>query len=287
MKKRYKFLINGVFLSGILLGNVLPAFALGETNPLSFQGNGSRVIDTGTPSAMLPVSVMAQDISSIVNTTSSVTYSGNNVSAEATTSDYGYSGSISASGYNTAWRSGGYFHDEISFGSVNSGTYTIDFVFDVNASAELYDNSGRTDLTMTMSYWDGYSYTSLDTKYLLSVSGNGGSEAVSGAYHLSLTGIDYTDLVESGHQSFLPYTIGLWGDAVNGSLSWTDVVLADVIVTDESGAILVPGSYELQSDSLAFNAVTSDVPLPGAIWLLGFGFAGFAGLRGRENCQLS
>lgn len=293
MKKRNRILINGVFLSGILLGNTIPAFALGEINPLSFQGNGSRVIDTGKPSIPRAVTIMAEDISSSANSTSSVTYSGNSgastVSASATTSDYEFSGSLSASGNDKAWRTGGYFYDEISFSAATSGTYSIEFVFNINASAQLFTTTGRTDLTMTMSYWDGHRYRSLDTQRLLSISGNNLTGSVSGPYHLAMTGINYTNLNNSGSQTYLPYTIGLWGDAVNGSISWSNVALADVIVKDAAGNTLAPSSHTLQNDSIAFNAVTApqDVPLPGAVWLLGFGFAGLAGLRGRTNSRLA
>ncbi len=283
MKKRDVLFIKGIFLSCLLLGNALPAFALGELNPLSFQGNGARIIDTGTSSRGLPVSIIAESISPQVNTTSSATYSATNVSAWATTSDYGFSGSITASDNSNAWRSGGYFRDEVSFSSVNSGTYSIDFIFNVNANTQLYSQYGRTDLAMTLSYWDGHAYTSLDTKYLLSASGSNINKDVSGEYHLSLTGIDRTNLIESENQVFLPYTFGLWGDAVNGSISWSNIALTDVIVTDDTGAILTPDLYTLHSDSsLAFNEVAA-VPLPGTVWLLGLACAALATLRGRNN----
>jgi len=288
MIKKDAFFLKGVVLSVVVLGNALPAFALGETNPLSFQGNGSRIIDTGRPGPVLPVSIMAENISTQVNTTSTASYTGANISASATTSDYGFSGSVAASGYSNAWRSGGYFHDEVSFSPVNSGTYSIDFIFNVNANTLLFQD-GRTDLAMTLSYWDGHAYTSLDTKYLLSANGSNITQSVSGEYQLSLTGIDSTNLIESGNTAFLPYTIGLWGGAVNGSISWGNIVLTDVVVKDSAGVILNPNSYALHSDSLAFNAVAApaEVPLPGAIWLLGLGFAGFAALRRRENKRLS
>jgi|GEM_PF-3769809 len=288
MKKRYSVVINGFFLSSVLLGNALPAFALGETEPLSFHGNGSRVIDTGTPSASLPVSIMAEDVSSSANTTTSATYSSSNIAASATTSDYRFAGSLSASGYDEAWRSGGYVRDELTFGSVSSGTYAIDFVFNVNASSQLYDSTGRTDLKLTMSYWDGVSYTPIATQSLLSITGDMATKTVSGTYHLSLAGIDRTNLSESDGAVYLPYTIGLWGEAANGTISWSDVVLADVVVTDNAGVVLVPGSYDLYSDSLAFNAVAvpAAVPLPGAIWLFGLCFSGLAALRAwRENIR--
>lgn len=281
MKKHYRVFINGLVFGGTLLVGALPAFAIGENSSLSFHGNGSRVIDINTPSATLPVSIMAQDVKSSGNTSSSTSYNGSNISASATTSDYGFSGSLSASGYAGAWRTGGYFHDELSFSSIQNGSYTIDFVFNVHASAQLYSNTGRSDLTMIMSYWDGHSYTSLDAQYLLSVNGTQQASTVSGAYQISLAGIDYTNLIETNGKLFLPYTIGLWGDAVDGNVSWNDVILTDVVVRDSAGAVLGQNSYGLQSDSLVFQSVTSEVPLPGAIWLFSLGFAGLAGLRRR------
>lgn len=282
MKNVHKFLLKGGLVASFSLCFGGPAFALGLTDPLLFQGNGSRVIDTGTASASLPVTVVAEDITNISNSTSTVNYSGSGLTAWATTTDYGFSGSISSSGYAKAWRSGGYFKDELSFGSSISGTYSIDFVFDVNANAELYDISGRTDLTMTMSYWNGSSYSSVDTQYLLSHTGDPAQTILTGAYELSLTGIDYTNLVVSQDKIYLPYTIGLWGDAVNGSISWNDVILADVIIKDELGSILTPDLYNLESGSTAFNSATSDVPLPSAVFFLGAGFASVAGLRRRK-----
>jgi len=286
MNRKYALLLNGVVLSGVVLGNALPAFALGESSPLSFQGNGSRIIDMGRPSAVLPVSIMAENLSARANTTSSVNYSNTNLSASATTSDYGFSGSIDASGYNTAWRSGGYFHDEVAFNQVNSGTYSIDFIFNVNANTRLFSEVGRTDLAMTLSYWDGRSYTSLDTKYLLSARGSNINRGVSGEYQLSLTGINRSNLIESANTTFLPYTIGLWGSAVNGAISWSNIVLTDVIVKDSAGVILNPDAYALHSDSLAFNAVSA-VPLPSTIGLLGVACAGLAALRRKKYKQLS
>lgn len=281
MKKQYSLLINGLVLGGGMLLGALPAFALGENSSLSFQGNGSRVIDTNTPSASLPVSIMAEDLRNSSNSSSSVSYAGSNISASATTSDYGFSGSLSASGYNGAWRTGGYFHDELSFSSINEGNYTIDFVFDVHASAQLYSETGRSDLTMIMSYWDGHAYTSLDAQYLLSVNGIQQASEISGAYQISLSGIDYSNLIQTSDKIFLPYTIGLWGDAVDGNVSWNEVILTDVLVRDGSGAVLTQNSISLESNSLVFNSAASEVPLPGAIWLFGFGFAGLAGLRKR------
>ena len=282
MKKHYTVIIHGLVLGGTMLIGALPAFALGENSSLSFHGNGSRVIDTNTPSANLPVSIAAEDVKNTVNTSSSASYAGSNISASATTGDYGFSGSLSASGYAGAWRTGGYFHDELSFSSIQNGSYSIDFIFDVHASSQLYSTSGRSDLTMIMSYWDGHSYTSLDAQYLLSVNGTQAAREISGAYQISLSGINYTNLIENNKKMFLPYTIGLWGDVVNGNLSWSDVILTDVVVRDDTGSVLTQNSFGLESDSLVFQSVTTEVPLPGAIWLFGFGFAGLAGLRRRS-----
>lgn len=289
MNRKYAFLLKGVVLGAVVLGNVMPAYALGESKAKAkrFQGNGSRIIDTGKPGPVLPVTIKAEKIKTKSNTTSSVHYFGNNIFASATTSDYGFSGSVAASGYANAWRAGGYFHDEVAFRTVNPGTYSIDFIFNVNANAQLY-KGGQTDLAMTLSYWDGQAYASQDTKYLLSASGNNINKSVSGKYQLSLTGIDSTNFINGGNTAFLPYTIGLWAGAVNGSISWCNVVLTDVFVKDSQGVILNPASYDLNSDSLAFNSVTAQapVPVPGAVWLLGFGLAGLAAVRRRESKRL-
>lgn len=285
---RYSVVINGFFVGSVLLGNTLPAFALGGTDPLSFHGNGSRVIDTGTPSASLPVSIMAEQVTSSANATTSAAYSsGGKVSAQATTSDYRFDGSLSASGYDKAWRSGGYVRDEISFDAVSSGIYTIDFVFNVNASAQLFNPSGRTDLMLTMSYWDGLSYKSVATQNLLSLTNDMATRTVSGTYHLLLAGVDRTQLTATDGATYLPYTIGLWGDAANGTISWNNVMLTDVVVTDNAGVVLIPGSYELQSESMTLNAVAApaEVPLPGAIGLLGAGLAGLVSLRARREVR--
>jgi len=136
-----------------------------------------------------------------------------------------------------------------------------------------------------MSYWDGTSYRILDDASVLSISGDETSDSVSGTFSLSLTGSDSGNLFESG--TYLPYTIGMWGDVVNGSIAWNGVELADVIVTDADGNIPDPDTYLLQSanGSLAlasFENPPAAVPVPGAAWLFSFGFAGIAGLRRRK-----
>ena len=277
MKKQNIYLLNGFFLSSIVLGGAVPAFALGLADPLAYQGNGSRVIDTGTPDWPLPVTIVAEHLSNSINDATAVSCSGNNISASASTSDYRFGGSVSATGHDTAWRSGGYFQDELYFES-DGGSASIEFVFDVSVSAQLYNVEGRTDLSASMSYWDGISYTTVGYEPVLSLSGSQSSFTGDWRFAFSL------DECESG--TYLPYTIGIWGDVVNGALSWNGE-LVDVIVTDGEGNNLDPESYLLRSNngSLAFAGFEnppSDIPVPATAWLFGLGFAGLAGLRRRK-----
>lgn len=287
MKKQNNILVASLFLGGLIVGTSVQAFAIGETSPLSFHGTGARIYDLNAPGSTTSYAIAAENNSTTANSSSSATYSGSNVNASTAASEYSFNGSVSASGYTMPWRSGGYFYDELTFSPATPGMYSIDFVFDVNASAALFDASGgRADLSMTMSYWDGVRYSPLlDTTNLISISGNQGSAAVSGQYHLVMNGIDATAFTQPGESLYLPYTVGIWGDAVNGSITWNDISLFDVLVMDETGTVInSTGAYNLQSDSLMFSTVTSDVPLPAAFWLLGLGFAGLAGMRKKVKC---
>jgi hypothetical protein len=287
MEKRYTYLFKGLCVGALLWGSAAPAFALGLSSPLQFQGNGSRVIDTGTPSASLPVTIVAEQTSPASNTSTSTTFSDpvadSTVSASAATGDYLFNGSVSASGFSSAWRAGGYLNDELSFTPAKSGAYSIDLIFNVTASSQLFSTTGQSNLAMTLSSWDGVSYTVVDTKNVFSLSGNQGNGSISGTYHLLLSGIQNPNPGTANGTIYLPYSIGVWGDAVNGSLTWTNIALDGVEVLDGTGTLVSAGSYSLCSNSLAFTSVASPVPLPGAIWLLGMGLTGLAGLRVRKN----
>lgn len=281
MNMGHRMLIRGVFLGSIIFSSVLPASAGFEENFLAFQSVGSLIVKTNNLDNFMPFALVAADIRPGVNSASSVAYSsGNKVNVNASVSDYTFNGTVKAVEGTGAWHAGSYIQDDLSFSVQKSGVYSIDFIFNVNASMELYEDYSKAKLNMTMMSWKGYSYKSLGTKSLL-FSGSDDSATFSTSYKFSMKNIE----VEAGNQVILPYLIGLWGDVVNAKISWSNVTLADVLIKDQSGTVLAPDSFSLTSESIAFNEVVSPapVPLPGAAWLLGFGVMGLLGTARRKK----
>ncbi|MFA7316543.1 MAG: PEP-CTERM sorting domain-containing protein [Sulfuricella sp.] len=282
---------QGALLVAALFAPSTPAFALGLASPLGWQGNGSKIIEVDLLNPPTYLTVLAQQTSPAVNTSTGTSHDDGIVRGSAQTRDYAGRGSISASGHdaNTGYyRAGGYFKDELYFESKNNPAAIIEFVFNVNADAKLLADGGRADLSLNWTYYDGSAYTSLSYAPLLHITGNAGQGgAFNGTVTMAMNDANSANVLASG--AYLPFTFGIWGDVANAEASWENMIsLADVLVKDTAGNILASQDYILRSanGSIYFSAFENPpaaVPLPSSLLLFSFASAGIAGLRRRRT----
>lgn len=290
MKKFNKTYWQGALLAAGVFASAAPASALGLNSSLGLQGNGSKIIgvDLLTPPYM---TVPAQQTSSTVNTSTSTSYSNTIVNGWATTSDYASRGAITASGHNantSFYRAGGYFQDELYFESKNNQAAVVEFVFNVNANARLLADGGRADLSLYWTTSDGVANTDLSYTPFLDITGKAGqSGAFNGTVTLAMNDANSANSIASG--TYLPFTLGVWGDVADATASWENMIsLADVLVKDTSGHILATQDYILRSANgsvyfSSFQNPAAAVPLPSSLLLLSLAIAGLAGVRRQKG----
>lgn len=274
-------LVGGVICTAFFAG-ASSAAAIGLSTPLGWQGAGSRIIDTGSASPPLPITVVQEDITSDVNASTATSYQDTFVNGQAATAAYNFAGSISATGTSSAWRAGGYFRDEFYFETTDNAPAALELVFDIDATAALLDASGSADLSLTWSMWDGADWNLLSHTNLIALSGTTTATNYSGQITLASTDANPANLIDSG--TYLPFSLGLWGDALDAKIDWGGAVyLSGVVVKDAAGKTLGNDQYTILSanDSSAFSAFQnpSPVPVPPTLVLLGAGLAGLAGTR--------
>lgn len=302
MKKSITHYCQGALLAAGVFVSPPPAFALGLDRPLldaqgnrSSQGNGSKIIAVDLLNPPNYLNVLAWDTMAAVNTSNNTSYSDTIVNGRAKTSDYISQGAISALGHDanmSYYRVGGYFKDELYFESKNNQAAVIEFVFNVNAKAKLLADDGKADLSLNWTYHDGMTNTNLSYTPFLNVTGKAGqSGAFNGTVTLAMNDANHANVIASG--TYLPFTLGVWGDVANAEASWENMIsLADVLVKDTAGNILAAQDYILRSanDSTYFAAFENPpdtMPLPASsLLLLPLPSAGIAGLRRRTANQL-
>jgi hypothetical protein len=290
MKKSTQQYWQGAVLAATVFVSATPAFALGVPSPLGLQGNGSKIIGVDLLNPPNYLTVLTQQTKTTVNTsTDTGKYSTAIVTGQAKTSDYVSRGSITASGHDadtSYFRAGGYFKDELYFESKNNQAAVIEFVFNVNANAKLLADGGRANLSLSWTYYDGSTNTSLSYKPFLNVTGKAGqSGTFNNTVTLATNDANEANTIASG--TYLPFTLGIWGDVANATASWENMIsLADVLVKDTAGNLLDSQDYILRSanDSnyfAAFENPPAAVPLPSSLLMFSLASAGIAGLRRR------
>ncbi|MBU1404341.1 MAG: hypothetical protein KKE82_10335 [Proteobacteria bacterium] len=293
MKNRSTPYWQGALLVAALFAPSTSAYALGLASPLGWQGNGSKIIGVDLLNPPTYLTVLAQQTSPAVSTSTGASHENGIVRGSAQTRDYAGWGNISASGHdaNTGYyRAGGYFKDELYFESKNNPAAIIEFVFNVSAKAKLLADGGRADLSLNWTFYDGSTYTNLSSASLLHITGNAGqSGAFNGPVTMAMNAANSANVLASG--AYLPFTFGIWGDVANAEASWENMIsLADVLVKDTAGNILSSQDYILRSANGSINFSSFEnppaaVPLPSSLLLFSFASAGIAGLRRRRSAK--